>query len=168
MARGRGVRSAHERGPGAREHLPSAGRCGSDRRGEIIDAAPEIVLPHLADDGAADEADEDDLAQRNAERHAFLLTLGVWEVIPVEAFESRETRNRERFPWPGPLHDARMERIAAAGGWRFVHDQWSGSDHQNVWIAEDFRFRWSLTEAASRDSAKRPGCSRSGRRSTRD
>ena len=117
-------------------------------------AAPEIVLPHLADDGAADEADEDDLAQRNAERHAFLLTLGVWEVIPVEAFESRETRNRERFPWPGPLHDARMERIAAAGGWRFVHDQWSGSDHQNVWIAEDFRFRWSLTEAASRDSAK--------------
>ena len=47
-----------------------------------------------------------------------------------------------------------MQRIAEAGGWRFVGHPWSGGEHRNVWIAEDFRFRWSLADAAARDAAK--------------
>ena len=30
----------------------------------------------------------------NHERHAFLLRLGVWEVLPIEAFEGRSLRAR--------------------------------------------------------------------------
>jgi hypothetical protein len=117
-------------------------------------ASPEKVLPYLPEDVATDNSDEADLHERNAERHAFLLTLGVWEVIPVEAFESREMQNRERIPWSGGPHDVRMQRIAEAGGWRFVGHPWTGGEHRNVWIAEDFRFRWSLADAAARDAAK--------------
>ncbi len=47
-----------------------------------------------------------------------------------------------------------MQRISEAGGWLFVGHPWTGGEHLNVWIAEDFRFRWSLAEAAARDAAK--------------
>jgi len=110
-------------------------------------APPDVVLSHLA------SASDADLAESNRRRHAFLLTLGVWEVLPVEAFESREARNRERFPWTGPLHDVRIKRIDARGGWRFRDYPWTGGGHQKVWIAEDFRFRWRLDEAAARDAS---------------
>ena len=77
----------------------------------------------------------------------FLLTLGVWEVIPVEAFESRDMQNRQRLPWTGRPHELRMQRISEAGGWQFVGHSWTGGEHRNVWIAEDFRFRWSPADA---------------------
>ena len=107
-------------------------------------ASPENVLPYLPEHVGTGTSDEDDVPKRNAERHAFLLTLGVWEVIPVEAFESRDMQSRERIPWTGKPHELRMQRIAEAGGWRFVGHPWTGGEHRNVWIAEDFRFRWSL------------------------
>jgi hypothetical protein len=117
-------------------------------------ATPEIVLPFLPDPVVTDDFEEEDHHQLNAERHAFLLTLGVWEVIPVEAFESRDMQNRDRIPWTGPSLDARMHRIVDAGGWQFVGYHWTGGEHRNVWIAEDFRFRWSLAEAAARDAMR--------------
>lgn len=117
-------------------------------------AAPEKLLPYLLQQRATDDSGDSDVYQCNAERHAFLLTLGVSEVIPVEAFESREMQNRERVPWTGALHDLRQQRIAAEGGWRFVRYPWSGGEHRNVWVAEDFRFQWSLAEAAARDAGK--------------
>jgi hypothetical protein len=75
-------------------------------------------------------------------------------VIPVEAFESREARNRDRMPWSGPRVELRAESVAAAGGWKFEDWAWSGGPHKNVWMAEDFRFRWSLAEAAKRDAQR--------------
>ena len=116
-------------------------------------ATPNMIIDLLGDDpfGRRDDADP---AQRNRERHAFLLSLGVAEVIPVEAFESRETSNREKLPWAGPQAELRAQRIEAAGGWEFRNHPWSGSGHENVWIAEDFRFRWSLPGAAERDALR--------------
>ena len=147
-------RAARLPAPARRErtHIEHSTPCAPSDSAMI--GAPETVLPYLADHVAPDEPDEADHQERNAERHAFLLTLGVWEVIPVEAFESREARGRERFPWTGPEQDDRTQRVAAAGGWQFGRYLWAGAEHQNVWVAEDFRFRWSLAEAAAREPAK--------------
>jgi hypothetical protein len=92
--------------------------------------------------------------RRNAERHAFLLRLGVWEVPPIEAFESRDPRNRERnFPWAGPVFDLQQAEIAAGGGWTFGLEGWSGERHNNVYLAEDYRLIWPLEELAQREPA---------------
>ena len=80
--------------------------------------------------------------------HAFLLRLGVWETLPVEAFDDAGQTNRDRFPWADdPLSDERDEWIAREG-WTFG-EHWSGAEHRNVWVAQDFRFRWSLGDAAA-------------------
>lgn len=126
-------------------------------------APPEILLPYLTVDAFGDHAGDDEVAQqRNRERHAFLLTTGVWEVIPVEAFENRETRQQDRFPWTGPLVEARSKRVLDNGGWRFAHFPWSGGGHDNVRIAEDFRFGWSLAQAADRDAIRTAGLLETG------
>ena len=116
----------------------------------VMLASPDIVMEVLAD--GMPTVEHPDAVDANMRMHAFVLTLGVWELIPVEAFESREMRNREPFPWTGASHDARVRRIAARGGWSFGRHRWSGGEHQNVWMAEDFRFRWPLSEAAARDA----------------
>jgi hypothetical protein len=103
---------------------------------------PATVLAHLPEPGVA------------AEQHAFLLMLGVWEVLPIEAFASWETRDRPRFPWSGEFADTRAQHVDDAGGWRFVHHPWAGHRHEKVWIAEDFRFAWPLRDAAERDPAR--------------
>lgn len=116
-------------------------------------ADPDEVLGWLANTEA--RADEElERPDVNVEKHSFLVMLGVWEVFPVEAFESREARNRPPFPFEGALNDKRSARIEASGGWEFVNHQWSGNGHLNVWIAEDFRFLWLLSEAADRDAGK--------------
>lgn len=116
-------------------------------------ADPDEVLCWLGDiEVQADQALE--RPEVNVEKHSFLLMLGVWEVFPVEGFESREARNRPRFPFGGPLDEKRAARIEASGGWEFVDHQWAGDGHRNVWIAEDFRFLWPLSEAADRDAGK--------------
>jgi hypothetical protein len=114
-------------------------------------ADPEDVLAWMSDIDVQDD-EEVERPEINVEKHSFLLMLGVWEVFPVEGFESREQRNRPHFPFEGPLNDERSQRIEASGGWEFVNHPWSGNGHLNVWIAEDFRFLWSLPEAADRDA----------------
>ena len=114
-------------------------------------ADPDEVLSWLGDTDAQSDEELEHL-EVNVEKHSFLLMLGVWEVFPVEGFESREARNRPRFPFEGVLNDKRSARIEALGGWKFVNHQWAGKGHLNVWIAEDFRFLWPLAEAADRDA----------------
>lgn len=129
---------------------------------EALLAPPRDVLKLLTSQPLEARLDEDDPEteeqpdelKRNAERFAFLLRLGVWEVPPLEAFESRERANRPNFPWSsGPIAKVQQELIAQAGGWRFGLDGWAGQRHHNVYVAEDYRFVWSLENAALTDSA---------------
>jgi hypothetical protein len=129
----------------------------------VMLAAPDIVLGLLSDSVYATEALSDveqagieepaDQAEseRNLERLAFLLRLGVWETVPVEAYDSRTPAGREPFPWNGPLHDQRLEEAAGSHGWTFDRHRWSGQQHHNVYAAEDFRFQWPLDEVARQD-----------------
>ncbi|WP_407669361.1 sacsin N-terminal ATP-binding-like domain-containing protein [Ornithinimicrobium avium] len=135
--------------------------------GKHLLAHPDVVLPMLAEidltlAGTAtpdeepeqdDEYDPDE-ADWDRERHAFLLRLGVWEVLPVEAFESRDRRDgREKFVWSGPVADRQQQECTTPDGWTFGLGGWSGEQHHNVYLGEDFRFQWSLAEAARRDAS---------------
>lgn len=128
---------------------------------DVLLGPPQAVLALLGGESfdtriVTDEEDEPEEAldeiKRSAERHAFLLRLGVWEVPPLEAFESRERTNRTNFPWHGPIADLQLAKISEAGGWRFGLDQWAGQQHHNVHLAEDYRFLWSLAEAAHKNA----------------
>lgn len=121
-------------------------------------ASPAVILALLRDAPVLDAGQGDDDAEveldeerLNVERHAFLLRLGVWEVIPVEGFESRAIRGRPQMPWSGTDLDRQMKAVEGRGGWRF---SWSGGSHQKVWVAEDFRFQWDLTAAADQDAIR--------------
>lgn len=125
-------------------------------------ASPEVILPLLVgetlDELPEAKTDEDviserDEAARNRERHAFLLRLGVWELPPIEAFESRDPGGRRNFPWNGQSFDRQQEIIQANGGWRFGLEGWSGQQHHNVYVAEDYRFEWQLESMARRNGA---------------
>jgi len=118
----------------------------------VMVGSPASVMEAIAANTLTFEPSQS--VQSNTMVHAFLLTLGVWELIPVEAFEGRDMRDRARFPWTDALHDNQLKRIASRGGWHFGRHRWSGDEHQNVWMAEDFRFRWSLADAAARDAAR--------------
>lgn len=140
---------------------------------EHLLARPDEVLPLLdvevfenmpseADDGEFGEAEvELDEGRRNAERHAFLLRLGVWEVPPIEAYESRDPRDRSQFPWTGKIADKQRESIEKNGGWRFGHG-WENRAHGDVYVAEDHRFLWPLEEMARRDGSDLVECLRLG------
>ncbi len=128
---------------------------------EALLAPPEKVLPlldgNVFHDGSLVDRDETideelDGWQRDARRHAFLLRLGVWEVPPIEAYESQD-RNRSRFPWEGPVANKQRELVEQGGGWRFGLHGWAGRQHHNVYLAEDYRFLWPLEEMAQRDVA---------------
>jgi hypothetical protein len=120
---------------------------------EILDLFDEDVFEEPDPlDGDEEPAEAPGRRQRDAEKHAFLLRLGVWEVPPVEAYESRDPRNRSKFPWTGPVADRQQEVIEESGGWKFSLDGWSGRQHRNVYLAEDYRFLWPLEEMARRDA----------------
>ena len=125
-------------------------------------APPEVLLDLLHDepftqpfvlDEEDDEGEHLDHARRNAERHAFLLRLGVWEVPPLAAFESRDPAGRDRFPWTGRWADHQRQAMGPPEGWTFGLDGWSGNHHQgdNVYLGEDFRFLWPLELMAAQD-----------------
>ncbi len=134
---------------------------------EALLASPEVVLRLLDDgvfrDGSPASGDEEPLddeplddepldeRQRDAHRHAFLMRLGVWEVPPIEAYESRIRNREERFPWTGWAADEQLQMIEQAGGWRFGLNGWAGERHHDVYLAEDYRFLWPLEEMARRD-----------------
>lgn len=140
--------------------------------GDRLLASPEQVLsrfekvdvrvPQATDlaeewdsDGAEDEVEEElDDAAWDRERHAFLLRLGVWEVLPLEAFESREWRGeRLPFPWNGTVADQQRQLSTQDGEWTFGRDGWRGTKHSKVFLGEDYRFQWSLGAAATRNPA---------------
>lgn len=113
-------------------------------------APPERVLG-LLPGREQDTDDEDGRPSENAEKHAFLIMLGVWEILPVEAFEGRRDDQPPR-PFPGPLDDLRESQVRSAGGWQLSAGWWSGTEHRNLRVSEDFRFRWPLEEAAQRSA----------------
>ncbi len=115
-------------------------------------ASPEVLIPLLPEQAT----DADQLSETlpiDAERLGFLLRMGVWEVIPLEAFESRQRADRDPFPWTGDVEGARQEEVTRRGGWTFGLEGWGGERHRAVHIAEDYRFAWELTEAAERDAS---------------
>lgn len=120
-------------------------------------ASPVVVLPYLSggpSDSPTDkeDGDEGDTGfKQAAEQLAFLLRLGVWEVPPIESFDDRTRRDRAEFPWVGPYAELQATAVKQSGGWRFGADMWKGSQHHNVYLAEDHRFQWSLAAAAAQD-----------------
>lgn len=123
-------------------------------------APPEVVLALLPQQQPSEEdidpsevsAEEADIRLQQ-ERVAFLLQLGVWEVLPVDSYDNWERANRERFPWEGPWLERQRAAIERDNGWRFG---WSESDRRphapdKVWLAQDHRLRWSLTKMSATD-----------------
>lgn len=83
----------------------------------------------------------------NRERHAFLLRLGVAEVIPVEGHYSRVQGEATARPW-------RVEREQLSSGvdsqpWNFGRYNWSGQQHHHISVDEDFRLQWPLQAASA-------------------
>ncbi len=111
-------------------------------------ASPERLLETLGDVAVPDDPEGDGAVDPIAWLHAFLLRLGVWETLPVEAFDDAGQANRDPFPWADdPLSGERDEWIMQ-DGWVFG-EHWSGAAHRNVWVAQDFRFQWDLGNAAT-------------------
>lgn len=98
------------------------------------------------------ESETDRPTRRQAERHAFLLRLGVAEVPPLEAWETRDPA-QPAIPWEGSIRSQQDERCRREGRWEFGFEDWSGQQHHNVRLGEDFRLRWGLDEMAERDPA---------------
>ena len=115
---------------------------------ETLIASPERLLERFGDATTPADSESGKPINPVAWLHAFLLRLGVWETLPVEAFDDAGQTNRDRFPWADdPLSKERDEWIGREG-WVFG-EYWSGEEHRNVWVARDFRFRWSLGAAAA-------------------
>ena len=71
----------------------------------------------------------------------------------MEGFDDAGVINRARFPWEeDPFHPVREELTTPDGRWTFGLEDWGGSRHTNAWVAQDFRFRWSLRECANRNA----------------
>lgn len=114
---------------------------------DLLDA--DVFEEPTSPDGTEKTNEEQDEEQRGAQRHAFLLRLGVWEVPPIEAYVNWGRQNRGHFPWSGEITDKQREAVERNGGWKFGYG-WTDKSHQDVYIAEDFRFVWSLEEMAKR------------------
>lgn len=121
-------------------------------------AKPETVMSYLTFGGLEEaETDEEEKSSqdreilRNFERLAFLLRLGIWEILPVDSFQNREKR-AERFPWTDRIAASQISRIKLSGGWKFGLDGWSGNAHteSNVHLAEDYRLSWPLDALTKR------------------
>ena len=96
--------------------------------------------------GMPEGVDPDDLdldeAWHDRARHAFLLRLGVWEVIPVDGHSTQIAAENPVRPWA----DLR-QRLAPgvdAGPWNFAAHRWSGRRHHRVNISEDFALAWPV------------------------
>jgi hypothetical protein len=113
-------------------------------------ASPERLFDELGRI-PGNEVVADDAMSEMEWLHIFLLRLGVWETLPVEAFDDASQANRERFPWRSHPRAAERERQLALQSWVFG-EHWSGGEHRNVWVQRDFRLRWNLADAAARDA----------------
>ncbi len=101
-------------------------------------AAPEAMID---DDAGSADAATDDPSGQNRQRLAFLLRLGIWETIPVTAYEDRVARENPTLPWQALRDD--LDPLAGAR-WNFEPHRWGGRRHVNVNVSEDFRFAWKL------------------------
>lgn len=93
------------------------------------------------DGGDPDESGFDE-AWHDRARHAFLLRLGVWEVIPVLGHSTQVATEKPVRPWA----DLR-QRLAPgldAERWNFAAHRWSGRRHHRVNISEDFALAWPV------------------------
>jgi hypothetical protein len=118
----------------------------------VLALLDEDVLPRVADPAGGPDHDDDDRAMLDAEHHAFLLRLGVWEVVPIKAWSNWSQQDRMEFPWTGPIAERQKAWVAEVGGWTFGLEGWGGKAHHNVYLAEDYRFAWPLPKAAARNA----------------
>lgn len=154
-----------EKRAGGRPSAATNDRISAYRAMERLAPGPEHLLAHpdevlgllnvnifeqpSSSDGQEGLHQEPDEGEKNEHMHGFLLRLGVWEVPPIEAFVSWDPGNRDRFPWPGETAEEQRNAVERNGGWKFGYG-WSDRPHQNVYIAEDFRFLWPLEDMAGR------------------
>ena len=66
---------------------------------ETLVASPERLLERFGDITTPVDVETGQPINPVAWLHAFLLRLGVWETLPVEAFDDAGQTNRDRFPW---------------------------------------------------------------------
>ena len=117
-------------------------------RAKTLIASPERLIERLGDVATPVESESEERISLIAWLHAFALRLGVWETLPVEAFDDAGQTNREPFPWADDPRSKERARGIAREGWMFG-ENWSAGEHRNAWVAQDFRFRWSLRDAAA-------------------
>lgn len=115
---------------------------------ETLVASPERLLERFGDVTTAVDPESGEPINPIAWLHAFLLRLGVWETLPVEPFDDAGQTGRDRFPWADDALSDERDQSIARKGWMFG-EPWSGGEHRKVWVARDFRFRWSLDDAAA-------------------
>ncbi|MEJ7875896.1 MAG: hypothetical protein WKF62_04480, partial [Solirubrobacterales bacterium] len=118
-------------------------------------APPDVVLERLGEAKLETAVATDEDPDPNAWAHAFLLSLGIWESIPVEALDRGGRPEGAGLPWDeDELSDVRDELVEANGGWLFGERTSEPHRKDRLWIAQDFRFRWSLAAAAERGGAE--------------
>ena len=118
-------------------------------------APPDVVLELLGEAQLETAVAADEDPSPDAWAHAYLLSLGVWESIPVEAVDRGARPEGEGFPWEDDaLSDVRDEFIEANGGWLFGGRAAEPHPKDRLWIAQDFRFRWALAAASARGGAE--------------
>lgn len=117
-------------------------------------ASPERLREVLGDVEIPPNAESAEAIDAGEWLHAFLLRLGVWETLPVEGFDDAGQTGREAFPWSEDPLAVRRDESIAGEAWRFGLEDWGGLKHKNTWVAQDFRFRWDIAEAAQVDAAK--------------
>ena len=118
--------------------------------GQLL-APPDEVADLLELSQAPHHADAHDDEPLELRLLAFLLRLGVWQTVPIDAWDNRAQEGREPFPWDDEVSQWRHDLVAGRGGWIFTSRP--GRPHDNVWVAEDYRMRWSLEAAAERDTS---------------
>lgn len=111
-------------------------------------AGPEKVLPYLVHELAAgDPVDQDTTNSSDPaaeplvpsrEQLAFLLRLGVWETLPVRAYEQRVAEQGAAPPWQALRDELAPELIDAL--WTFA-----GKEHSKHQISEDFALAWDVS-----------------------
>lgn len=125
---------------------------------QVLRLLPELTGLQNDDDSDANDSDDDEVnpeqpmpgaAARSVElddreRLAFLLRLGVWEVLPVEAHENRREAHDPQRPWATLREQLRPG--VDGDRWNFEASRWRGHGHLKLRVSEDFRFRWALDQ----------------------
>lgn len=109
--------------------------------GRYLLAAPEDVLAALTPTAA----EEPGLGQL-----AFLLSLGCWEVPPLEGHETATPIADLTWPWPTVRRE--LVDLSEDEPWNFDAWRWKGTGHLNVTVTQDTRFLWPLNQDGMADA----------------